>query len=162
MYQAPDAKECSGWRHQGRQPMRLPRGITSGIVFAIRPRGLEFTTRTGALLIKRATDTFTHYTGKPNASCRFGIRATHGHPMRRNQHHLVIGHNATRRLALTPEKRNTKVRATSATGQARIAIRHDRKAQKPARAGTWRLFYAASCTCKATFARCTAAAARVG
>jgi hypothetical protein len=96
--------------------MRLPRGITSGIVLAINPRGIKLATRTGALLIERTTDAFTHFTGKPDATRRFCIRATHRHPVRRNQHHLIIGHNTTRRLALTPKKRNAKVRAAGATG----------------------------------------------
>lgn len=96
--------------------MRLTRSITSGIVFAINPRGIKLATRTGALLIERTTDAFTHFTGKPDATRRFCIRATHRHSMRRNQHHLIIGHNTTRRLALTPKKRNTEVRAAGATG----------------------------------------------
>jgi hypothetical protein len=96
--------------------MRLTRGITSGIVLAINPRGIKLSTRTGALLIKRTTHAFTHFTGKPDATRRFCIRAAHRHSMRRNQHHLIIGHNTTRRLALTPKKRNTKVRAAGATG----------------------------------------------
>ena len=124
--------------------------VATRVMFAIGPGRLEFSAGAGALLIQGATHTLPHLAKQGDATRRLVLGAAHGDAVRSDQHHLIVRHAATGRLAFTPKERHTKMRAAGATRKARISVRHDfrglRNRQGPAPGG---LFYAAPSACKA-------------
>lgn len=111
-------------RRQWRQAMGCACGITVRISHAVLPTGIELSTSTRTLRIEGAAHRAANIAEQTDTACRLAASTLHGNVNGTDLFDQLIGDAATGRLALTPVKRHTEIRAAGATAQAR-AIGHD-------------------------------------